>query len=39
VRTNAATPDAAKGFDAAATFIGAIGADDWTVGWTEYPQN
>ncbi|MEO0323447.1 MAG: hypothetical protein AAF447_10855 [Myxococcota bacterium] len=24
-------------FDASATFIGAIGADDWTAGWTSFP--
>ncbi len=39
VSGNAAVPDASKGFDATATFIGAIGADDWTAGWTSYPQN
>ena len=26
-------------FDPAATFVGAVGADDWTAGWTAYPQN
>jgi hypothetical protein len=26
-------------FDQAATFRGAIGTDDWTLGWTKYPQN
>lgn len=26
-------------FDQTATFIGAIGTDDWTAGWTAYPQN
>jgi hypothetical protein len=25
-------------FDTAANFVGAIGADDWTTGWTAYPQ-
>jgi hypothetical protein len=30
-----ATPPA--GFDAAATFLGAIGTEDWTAGWTAYP--
>ncbi len=34
---NAATPPA--GFDTTATFIGGVGADDWTAGWTAYPQN
>lgn len=31
------TPTA--GFDTSATFIGAIGATDWTNGWTAYPAN
>jgi hypothetical protein len=26
-------------FDTSATFIGAIGATDWTTGWTRYPMN
>ena len=26
-------------FDASATFAGAMGAVDWTAGWTKYPQN
>ena len=26
------------GLDGSATFIGAIGADDWTAGWTAYPD-
>lgn len=26
-------------FDTTATFIGAIGATDWTSGWTAYPEN
>jgi hypothetical protein len=30
-----ATPPA--GFDTSATFVGAIGANDWTSGWTAYP--
>jgi len=25
-------------FDATATFCGAVGATDWTLGWTDYPQ-
>ncbi|MDX2088779.1 MAG: hypothetical protein SFX73_13060 [Kofleriaceae bacterium] len=37
--TGAATPPGGGFFDTSATFIGAIGADDWTTGWTEYPQN
>lgn len=32
VLTGCATPPA--GFDTSATFCGAIGADDWTAGWT-----
>jgi hypothetical protein len=31
------TPPA--GFDTDATFIGAIGTDDWTAGWTAYPAD
>jgi hypothetical protein len=26
-------------FDATATFVGAVGAEDWTAGWTAYPEN
>ncbi len=37
VPANAATPPA--GFDASATFIGAVGATDWTTGWTAFPAN
>jgi hypothetical protein len=36
---NAKTPPSDGFFDASATFIGAVGADDWTVGWTAYPEN
>jgi hypothetical protein len=32
-----ATPPA--GFDTSATFIGAVGATDWTSGWTAYPAD
>ena len=35
VLTGCATPPA--GFDTAATFCGAIGATDWTMGWTKFP--
>ena len=31
------TPPA--GFDTTATFCGAVGATDWTAGWTAYPVN
>ncbi|MBA3458821.1 MAG: hypothetical protein H0T46_02590 [Deltaproteobacteria bacterium] len=37
--TGGATPPADGFFDTTATFIGAIGTDDWTAGWTAYPQN
>ena len=37
VLTGGATPP--SGFDTSATFIGAIGATDWTAGWTSYPAN
>lgn len=36
VLSGCATPPA--GFDQTATFCGAIGAVDWTVGWTRYPD-
>lgn len=34
--TGCATPGA--GFDTTATYCGAIGATDWTAGWTAYPR-
>jgi len=34
-----ATPPSDGFFDTTATFRGAIGTDDWTAGWTKYPQN
>ncbi len=37
--TGGATPPNDGFFDVSATFVGAIGADDWTAGWTAYPQN
>jgi hypothetical protein len=37
VLTGGATPPDDGFFDATATFIGAIGATDWTEGWTSYP--
>jgi len=37
VLTGGDTPPA--GLDTGATFIGAIGATDWTDGWTAYPAN
>jgi hypothetical protein len=36
---NAGAPPDDGFFDSAATFIGAVGADDWTAGWTAYPAN
>jgi hypothetical protein len=37
VPSNAATPPNDGFFDTTATFIGAVGATDWTLGWTAYP--
>ncbi len=37
--TGGAVPPNDGFFDTSATFIGAVGATDWTVGWTAYPQN
>lgn len=34
-----ASPPSDGFFDTTATFIGAVGTDDWTAGWTAYPQN
>ncbi|GAB4570271.1 MAG: hypothetical protein Tsb0020_24950 [Haliangiales bacterium] len=39
VFTGGATPPDDGFFDVAATFIGAIGTEDWTAGWTSYPLN
>ncbi len=36
VLTGCGTPPA--GFDTTTTFCGAIGATDWTAGWTRYPN-
>ncbi len=36
VLTGCGTPGA--GFDATATFCGAVGTSDWTAGWTRYPN-
>ncbi|HVK72843.1 MAG TPA: hypothetical protein VM734_05960 [Kofleriaceae bacterium] len=33
-----ATPPNDGFFDPTATFIGAVGNDDWTAGWTAFPQ-
>ncbi|MCG3172603.1 MAG: hypothetical protein GMKNLPBB_00757 [Myxococcota bacterium] len=37
--TGGGTPPADGFFDDKATFVGAMGADDWTKGWTAYPEN
>jgi hypothetical protein len=37
--TGGAAPPNDTFFDTSATFVGAVGADDWTAGWTAYPQN
>lgn len=37
--TGAATPPNDGFFNTAATFVGAVGATDWTLDWTTYPQN
>lgn len=37
--TGGATPPNDGFFDTTATFIGAMGTDDWTAGWTAYPQS
>ncbi len=34
-----ATPPSDGFFDPTATFVGAVGATDWTLGWTAYPEN
>lgn len=39
VLTGGATPPDDGFFDTTATFIGAIGATDWTEGWTSYPTS
>ncbi|MGV3625701.1 MAG: hypothetical protein ACO1OB_33125 [Archangium sp.] len=39
VLTGGATPPNDGFFDVSATFVGAIGATDWTAGWTAYPEN
>ena len=35
---NAKAPPDDGFFDKSAQFVGAVGADDWTAGWTAYPQ-
>lgn len=34
-----ATPPGDGFFDVTATFVGAVGATDWTSGWTAFPEN
>jgi hypothetical protein len=38
VASSAAAPMANGFFDTSAKFIGAVGAEDWTAGWTAYPE-
>jgi hypothetical protein len=37
--TGGATPPSDGFFDPSATYIGAMGATDWTAGWTSFAQN
>jgi hypothetical protein len=37
--SGAAAPPAGDAFFESVTFIGAVGTDDWTAGWTEFPVN
>lgn len=37
--TGGATPPATDTFFEQVSFVGAVGPDDWTAGWTAYPQN
>jgi len=39
VRTGGATPPNDGFFDTTATFIGAMGDQDWTAGWVAFPAN
>jgi len=39
VRTGGATPPDNGFFDTTATYVGAIGDQDWTAGWTAFPAN
>jgi hypothetical protein len=39
LKGGAATPPNDGFFDPSATFIGAVGETDWTLGWTSYPLN
>ncbi len=39
ITTHAATPTADGFFDTSAQFIGAVGSQDWTAGWTAFPEN
>ncbi|MEZ4403578.1 MAG: hypothetical protein R3B06_26375 [Kofleriaceae bacterium] len=36
---SAATPPSDGFFDATATFVGAVGTENWTSGWTAFPAN
>lgn len=37
--TGGATPPNDGFFDTSATYVGAFGTEDWTKGWTAYPEN
>jgi hypothetical protein len=37
--TGGASPPDDGFFDVTATFVGAVGTTDWTIGWTSFPQN
>jgi len=39
VRTGGGTPPSDGFFDPTATFVGAVGDQDWTAGWTAFPAN
>jgi hypothetical protein len=39
ISAQAAVPPSDMFFDNTATFVGAVGATDWTAGWTAYPTN
>jgi len=37
--TGGAMPPSGDAFFEQVSFVGAVGTDDWTTGWTAYPQN
>jgi hypothetical protein len=38
IATSAAAPTAGGFFDTSARFVGAVGNEDWTAGWTAFPE-